>query len=63
MFAGCGGEGDFVALVLERGEIMLLSSLLEYIGSYHYLKVSSILQIVCNKNTQFLALLLDNNNI
>ena len=60
---GKGGRGDFIALLLEHGEICLIDSELKYIGSYHYLKIHNILDIVCNESHQFMAILADDNSL
>jgi hypothetical protein len=60
---GKGGKGDFLALLLEHGEICLLDPELKYIGSYHYLKVHNVVDVVCNDSYQFIAILCDDNSL
>lgn len=45
---GKGGKGDFVCLILEQGELCFIGSSLNYIGSYHSLKINNIVDITCN---------------
>lgn len=60
---GRGGHGDFMAMLLENGEICMFDNDLQYVGSYHFLNVKSIIEIVCNESYQFIGVLCDNNSM
>lgn len=60
---GKGAKGDFICLILEQGELCFLGPSLNYIGSYHSLKVNNIVDIVCNDSYQFISILFDDNAI
>ena len=60
---GKGGRGDFIALLLEHGEICFLDTDLKYIGSYHYLKIHSVVDILCNDAYQYVSILTSDNTL
>lgn len=52
-----------MALLLEYGEICFLDTNLKYIGSYHYLKIHSVVDILCNNAHQYVSILTNDNHI
>lgn len=57
--SGSGGEGECLSLVCEHGEIIVLDSNLQYVGSYFLLQAASLIDLVVSQALQFLAVLLD----
>ena len=48
IFEGQGGKGDFICIVYEHGELFLFNNLLEYVGSYYFMEVNTIVNIAIN---------------
>ena len=63
VFEGQGGKGDFICIVYDHGELFLFNSKLEYVGSYYFMKVNTIVGVTTNENHQFIALYLEDNTI
>jgi len=60
---GKGGKGEFLAILYENGELSLLDTSLKYIGSYFYFNISNIVDICCNEEYQFIAILTEDNTV